>query len=105
MVVIAVGLALSLVSGAAGRERPRYDVPRGYGKCPSVTAWNGFFKWVSVRHTTCRRAQRFLRVFAATAERARCRGTCVAFGARSATGVTGRATSTPAGIVACAIAR
>jgi hypothetical protein len=69
MVVIAVGLALSLVSGAAGRERPRYDVPRGYDKCPSVTAWNGFFKWVSVRHTTCRRAQRFLRVFATTAER------------------------------------
>jgi hypothetical protein len=49
MVVIAVGLALSLVSGAAARERPRYDVPRGYDKCPSVTAWNGFFKWVSVR--------------------------------------------------------
>ena len=69
MEVIAVGLALSLVSGAAGRERPRYDVPRGYDKCPSVTAWNGFLRWVSVRHTTCRRAQRFLRVFATTAER------------------------------------
>jgi hypothetical protein len=50
MEVIAAGLALSLVSGAAGRERPRYDVPRGYGKCPSVTAWNGFLKGLGQAH-------------------------------------------------------
>ena len=69
VVVIAVALAFSLVSAAAARERPSYDVPPGYDRCPRVMAWHGFFKWVSVRHTPCRRAQRFLRAYAAVAER------------------------------------
>jgi len=60
-----VGLALALPAGAVAQERPRYDVPAGYAKCPGVEAWNGFFKWVSVRHATCRRARRFLRAYAA----------------------------------------
>jgi hypothetical protein len=68
-VVIAVGLALALTSTAAPHGGPRYDVPTGYYRCGGVAAWNGFFKWVSVRHTTCRRAQRFLRAYAAAAER------------------------------------
>ena len=69
VVVIAVGLALGFALSAAASERPRYDVPTGYNKCREVAAWNGFFRWVSVRHTTCRRAQRFLRAYAITAER------------------------------------
>jgi hypothetical protein len=69
VVVIVVALALGLTSSATGHEGPRYDVPSGYGRCVGVAAWNGFFKWVSVRHTTCRRAQRFLRAYATTAER------------------------------------
>jgi hypothetical protein len=69
VVVIAVGLALALPSSATAHEHPRYDVPTGYNRCGGVTAWNGFFKWVSVRHTTCRRAQRFLRAYARSAER------------------------------------
>ncbi len=69
VVVIAAGLMLALTSSAAAHERPRYDVPAGYLKCPAVTAWNGFFKWVSVKHTTCRRAGRFLRAYATIAER------------------------------------
>jgi hypothetical protein len=68
IVVMALGLALACASTAAGADRPRYDVPAGYHKCPRVTAWNGFFKWVSVRDTTCRRARRFLRAYATAAE-------------------------------------
>ena len=69
-VVVAVGLVLGFASGAAARDAgPRYDVPPGYDKCRGVVAWNGFFKWVSVRHATCRRAQRFLRAYAIAAER------------------------------------
>jgi hypothetical protein len=67
--VIVIGAALALTSSATGHERPRYDVPVGYNRCRGVAAWNGFFKWVSVRHTTCRRAQRFLRAYARLAER------------------------------------
>ena len=33
-----------------------------------VAAWNGFFKWVSVRHRTCRRARRFVGAYARAAE-------------------------------------
>jgi hypothetical protein len=59
--VVGIGLALSLCSTAAGTaDRPRYDVPAGYARCAKVTAWNGFFKWVSVRRATCRRARSFL---------------------------------------------
>ena len=67
--VVAIGLVLGFASSAAAHGGPRYDVPTGYHKCREVAAWNGFFKWVSVRHTTCRRAQRFLRAYATTAER------------------------------------
>ena len=68
---VAVGLALALgaCSTALGQERPRYDVPAGYTRCSTVTAWNGFFKWVSARHASCRRARGFLRTYARRAER------------------------------------
>ena len=66
--LLAIGLALVLASPSAAAERPRYDVPAGFAKCPRVHAWNGFFKWASVRHATCRRAQRFLRVYATAAQ-------------------------------------
>lgn len=69
MLGIAVGLALAFASSPTAHAGPRYDVPAGYARCRGVTAWNGFFKWVSVRHTTCRRARRFLRAYAAAAER------------------------------------
>ena len=69
LVATTVTLALSLVPAAMAHDQPRYDVPSGYARCPRVTAWNGFFKWVSVRHTTCRRAQRFLRAYAQAADR------------------------------------
>jgi hypothetical protein len=69
-VVAAVGLALAfaVASSVGAHDRPRYDVPAGYSKCPRVVAWNGFFKWVSVKHTTCRRAAEFLRTYATKAE-------------------------------------
>jgi hypothetical protein len=68
---VAVGLALVLGLGstALGQQQPRYDVPSGSTRCPTVTAWNGFFKWVSVRHTSCRRARAFLRAYAKKAAR------------------------------------
>jgi hypothetical protein len=66
---LVVVLALAVVSPPAhAADRPRYDVPSGYLRCPKATAWNGFFKWVSVRHTSCRRARVFLRAYAEKAE-------------------------------------
>ena len=71
MSAVAAGLALALglCSPVLGEERPRYDVPAGFVRCPRVTAWNGFFKWVSVRHTSCRRVRAFLRAYADKAGR------------------------------------
>ena len=70
---VRVAVTLTLVSlfvpAAAAQDRPRYDAPRGFARCPRVTAWNGFFKWVSVKRTTCRRARRFLRAYAQAADR------------------------------------
>jgi hypothetical protein len=67
--LLTIGLTLAFAAtSVAAVDRPRYDVPRGFAKCPRVVAWNGFFKWVSVRHATCRRAQRFLRAYARAAE-------------------------------------
>jgi hypothetical protein len=60
--VLAAALVLAAYAGAA--DRPRYDVPRGYTRCPTATAWNGFFKWASVRRTTCRYARAFMRAYA-----------------------------------------
>lgn len=57
----AAGAADAATAGAAA---PRYDVPRGFTRCPHARAWNGFFKWASVQHTTCRRAAAFMREYA-----------------------------------------
>jgi hypothetical protein len=54
--------ALALAPG------PRYDVPRGYTRCPDAKAWHGFFKWASVHDTTCREAARFMRAYADKAD-------------------------------------
>jgi len=66
-VLLAIGLTLALAATSVAAGRPRYDVPSGYTKCAHVVAWNGFFKWVSVRGASCRRAQRFLRTYGAAA--------------------------------------
>ena len=68
-IAVTLTLALAFVPAAVAQDRPRYDVPRGYDRCPRVMAWNGFFKWMSVKHTTCRRAKRFLRAYADAADR------------------------------------
>jgi hypothetical protein len=67
--VVGLALALGVCSPALGEARPRYDVPSGYVRCPTVTAWNGFFKWVSARRTSCRGARAFLRAYAKKARR------------------------------------
>jgi hypothetical protein len=67
-VALGLALALGLSSTALAQEQPRYDVPSGYTRCSTVTAWNGFFKWVSARHSSCRRARAFLRAYARKAE-------------------------------------
>jgi hypothetical protein len=59
------GLALALGAGAGAADTPRYDVPAGYTRCPKAEAWNGFFKWASVKGTTCSRATTFMRAYAA----------------------------------------
>jgi hypothetical protein len=66
---VTLTLALAFAPAAVAQDQPRYDAPPGYTRCLRVTAWNGFFKWMSVRHTTCRRARRFLRAYARAADR------------------------------------
>jgi hypothetical protein len=61
--VIGLAVVLLLATSAAANG-PRYDVPRGFDKCPAAEAWNGFFKWASVRRTTCRHATRFMSAYA-----------------------------------------
>ena len=63
-VAVGVGIALGLCSTVRAADRPHYDVPAGYARCATVTGWNGFFKWVSVRRATCRRARGFLASYA-----------------------------------------
>lgn len=62
-----VGLALALTTPAGAADRPRYDVPAGFTRCPHATAWHGFFKWASQRDTSCAAARRYLHVYAAHA--------------------------------------
>ena len=59
--------ALILATSASAADPPRYDVPAGFIRCPRATAWNGFFKWASVRHTSCRYASDFMRAYARAA--------------------------------------
>ncbi|WP_028067608.1 hypothetical protein [Solirubrobacter soli] len=61
MVVAGLVFAAPAVAAAAG---PRYDVPSGFTRCPQAKAWNGFFKWASVQHASCRRASAFMREYA-----------------------------------------
>ena len=61
---MAVTGSLVLAAHAAADDRPRYDVPPGFTRCPQAVAWNGFFKWASVRHATCRFAAKFMRDYA-----------------------------------------
>ena len=56
--------ALAGAPSAVATDAPHYDVPSGLKRCPHATAWNGFFKWASVRHTTCRYAADFMRAYA-----------------------------------------
>jgi hypothetical protein len=66
-VVVALTVSAALAPGFAATGRPHYHVPAGYSQCPDARAWNGFFKWASVRQTTCRHAARFMRDYAAAA--------------------------------------
>ena len=65
----ALVVAVALATNAGATDRPRYDVPAGFTRCAHAAAWNGFFKWVSTRHSSCRRARGFLRAYAKRAER------------------------------------
>ena len=62
--LIAVLTAALVAAPAAGTDRPRYDVPQGYRRCPHATAWHGFFKWASARGESCRSAAAFMRAYA-----------------------------------------
>lgn len=64
MAATVLGAALVLATYAGAADRPRYDVPSGYTRCPTAQAWNGFFKWASARRTTCRHARDFMRAYA-----------------------------------------
>ena len=61
-------MALALGTSASAAGGPSYDVPAGFTRCTHATAWNGFFKWASVRRTTCRYASDFMRAYAHAAE-------------------------------------
>jgi hypothetical protein len=62
-------LVLCAAAPAPASGGPRYDVPDGFRRCPHVGAENGFFKWASVRHTTCRRGGALVRAYAAAMAR------------------------------------
>src|SRR4051794_33783524 len=64
LVLVVMLLVAGLPATGAASASPRYDVPHGYTRCPTAMAWNGFFKWASVKRTTCRRAARFMRAYA-----------------------------------------
>jgi hypothetical protein len=67
LAVMTVGVTLGLATVAHAADRPRYEVPAGFTRCPHATAWHGFFKWASERNTTCAGVRRFMRVYAAHA--------------------------------------
>jgi hypothetical protein len=60
LTVIALLTGLLSAASAQAADGPRYDVPRGFTRCPHAVSWHGFFKWSSERHTTCRAAARFM---------------------------------------------
>jgi hypothetical protein len=62
--VCTVLVVLAAAAGAGAADKPHYDVPTGFERCPHATAWNGFFKWASVQHTSCRYAANFMRAYA-----------------------------------------
>jgi hypothetical protein len=70
LAVTAMLMAGLLLAGpaAARAAGPRYDVPSGFTRCPHATAWNGFFKWASTHHASCRRAASFMREYASHAD-------------------------------------
>jgi hypothetical protein len=67
LMMMVVSTVLVFAGVAQAGSRPRYDVPPGFTACPHAIAWNGFFKWASERHTNCRGARRYMRVYAAHA--------------------------------------
>jgi hypothetical protein len=64
---MAVWVALMLTHVAQAADRPRYEVPAGFTRCPHAVAWHGFFKWASARHAGCAAVHRYMRVYAAHA--------------------------------------
>jgi hypothetical protein len=64
LAAMTVALGLLLAGPAQAASGPRYDVPRGFTRCPDAAAWHGFFKWASQNETTCRAAAKFMRAYA-----------------------------------------
>jgi hypothetical protein len=67
MTVMVVWMTLALTSVAQAADRPRYETPPGFARCPHATAWHGFFKWASARDMRCTAVRRYMRVYAAHA--------------------------------------
>ena len=62
--VLVVALALAWPARAAALDAPHYDVPPGFTKCARAKAENGFFKWASAEHTSCRATAQFMADYA-----------------------------------------
>jgi len=62
-----VALVLAMTASAAAVDRPRYDVPPGFTRCPHAKAEGGFFKWASEQRTSCRAAAAFMADYAKAA--------------------------------------
>ena len=65
--VVVVALALAVPARAAAATAPHYDVPPGFTRCSQAKAENGFFKWASAQHTTCRATAAFMADYAKAA--------------------------------------
>jgi hypothetical protein len=62
-ILAALGVTLALAPSAVAADAPRYDVPAGFTRCSHAKAWNGFFKWASANHTSCRYTADFMRAY------------------------------------------
>ena len=67
VVMLTLAVGVSAPASAADPASIRRAV--GYLRCPKARAWNGFFKWASARHTSCRRARAYVRAYAKKAQR------------------------------------
>src|SRR3954471_8819297 len=62
-----LALGLAMPASAAAADRPHYDVPPGFTRCPGAKAAGGFYKWAAEQRTTCQPASALMAADASAA--------------------------------------